>query len=297
MIRFLCPFLVTDLKQIPKSLVAKYNLGLEGVIFDGSKLQSEFKRIKANLLQVQKEFPGKLISLHYPTDNADYIKGGREFLKLLEFIKMAQSLGIRKIILHSNFFVDAFAFNQSTLKAQGAKYLSVFKKLDRILEGFETRICIENMPIIGDQGENFDSIFVFPEDFHIIKKFKNIKINWDLGHWAITCKLLWDIKRLSLRTASIKINFSEYLENERDIIHFHLSSFSGNTFINSNALCREGIPPSRGDIDESYFTNALKRISKSGKITDVSLEINETNYYSRPNLLETLGWLHKNKFI
>ncbi len=297
MIKFLCPFLVTDLKQIPINLVAKYDLGFEGVIFDGIELEKKFNSIKKNLIQLQKKFPNKLISLHYPTDNANYVKGGKELSKLFKFIEMAQELGIEKIILHSNYFLKSGVFDQSLMKLHRLRYISIFKKIEKILNGSGTKVCIENMPIIGNKGDDFDSIFVFPEDFALIKKFKNIKINWDFGHWAITYKLLLDIKRFSTRTALLNINFSEYLRNEKNIIHFHLSSFSGNTFINCNSFCKEGVPPAVGDIDELHFIKALERIQKKDNVIHISLEINEKDYYKRLKLKETLIWLRRYKFI
>lgn len=296
MTRFLCPFLITDTKQIPDKLIRKYNLGLEAICFE-SELLSDFTLIAEQVKKVNSLYPGRLTSFHFPTENADYLRNPKTRKQLFELIELCVKHGINKIVIHSNYFEQLAEFNFTKLPAAREKFIHLFKKIDAKLAGTGLTLLIENMPIIGNKGDDFDSVFVFPKDFNAFKKFKNVKINWDLGHWAFTMAMVEQIKELSPIAIGVKAEFFDFKSILAQIEHCHLSSFKGLAFPSTGGICSEGVPPHLGDYKASDIETAVRMISAAKPNILISLEIAEQDYYNRKNLSTTLGWLRSKGLI
>ncbi len=296
MIKYLVPFLLTDRSQIPEALIKRHDFGLEGILFDGLNLQSPmvFKRIVKNIQEVRKRFPGSLVSIHFPTDNANYLDDHRFRNLLYSYLDLAANEGIEKVILHSNYIQPLHKFDPEKLPLIRKKMLAFYGKLDRYLEGKPVKVAIENMPVIGNDGTDFDSIFVYPQDFKGFSKFKNIYINWDFGHWAFTNKM---VEAANFLAQNKKIKFNDYRTIQGQIIHYHFSSFAGLAFPGAKGYNNEGITPARGDFSEQVLARCLSGLKRTRALYHVSLEIQDANYQKRKNLEITIGWLKNHKLL
>lgn len=296
MARFLCPFLITDIKQIPDKLLSKYNLGLEAICFEG-KLLNSLNFIAKQIEKINNTYSNKLVSFHFPTENANYLENSKIRNQLFKIIDLCQKNNISKIIIHSNYFERSTKFDFTKLPAIRKKFIDIFKKIDAEIIDDNFTLLIENMPIIGNNGDDFDSVFVFPNDFSAFKEFKNIKINWDFGHWAFTMKLIEEIKKLSPVTADLKAHFSDFKNVFSEIEHCHLSSFNGLTFPMTRGVCFEGVPPQLGNYSPTELEAAIRWVNTQKPYIQISLEITEQNYYNRKNLKRTLAWLRTKNLI
>ena len=295
MSQYLCPFSISDIRQIPSILIKEYNLGLEAIILDGSQLKN-LATLKEQINLVQTQFPGRLKSVHFPTENANYSGDKDIFNALLGLIDVCIECSVSKIVIHSNYFQSLEEFDPAKLPSVRLMFEKLFAKMDAHIGDRECTLLIENIPVIGNLGDDFDSIFVFPEDFSCIRKFSNIGIVWDLGHWAFSVAALNSKNRVIPATRK-HADFFEFKEILPDIKHLHVSSFTGIPDKQTGIVCKEGTPMHRGDFKEELFKEALQLIITTNLDILLSLEIAESDYMSRGNLAETLAWLRRNNLF
>lgn len=292
MINLCIPFLLTDFDQIP-SYISEEGYCLEPNLFDGRKLLELLEnRELAGLFREACQY-GTVSAFHFPTENAEYISSDRIKKSLYETIQIMGEHQIPNLVLHSNYIRPAINFDHSELSEIRARYLSFLKYLNEEARAQGVRICLENMPIIGNDGDDFDSVFVFPDDFKGVI-FSNIKITWDIGHWAFTCSRFQSVsEQFNLHRDPPR--FFDFLELQ-EISRYHFSSFQLIDNGTSVGGCKEGVPPQDGDFNEAKLMNACKSIHASPQNFDITLEISEENYYQRNNLLRTIQWFEKNLF-
>lgn len=297
MIKLSSPFLLSNLDQVPFDLVEEKKIQLEGAIFDLQYLKNEgsWEKIELNIDYLSRSYPGILHSLHFPTDNADYIKSINLQQYLYRFIELASSNRISILVLHSNCMQDTLNFKITDVKGARERFLSFLSDLDIFLIDKGVTVCIENLPIIGNQGNEYDSLFVFPEDFAKFN-FQRIKIVWDLGHWAYTCQILSMLQNFSSRVKADKANFRDFLILKDLIAHTHFSSFKGINIPFLNSSYKEGIHPSEGDFSEDTLIKLVQEINGWEKEIGMTLEIQEIDYTNRLNLRKTVDWFEKNIF-
>lgn len=292
--QYLCPFSLFSIRQIPSKLVSEYNLGLEAIIFDGEQIK-DVGVLKKQILGIQKQFPGKLKSVHFPTESANYLENEDMYKALIGLIDVCIECSISKIVIHSNYCQSFEVFDSAALIPVRAKFEEVFTKINTYIGDRKCLLLVENTPVIGNLGDDFDSIFVFPNDFLGLRKLTNIGIAWDFGHWAFTTMALNSQKNIpSTRT---QVDFWEFKEILIDIKHIHLSSFMGIPDHLSSVICIEGIPMHRGDFSKNFFKEALQLLITTKSDILISLEIVELDYAHRRNLAETLAWLRTNYLI
>lgn len=299
MISLGCSFLLSDLQQIPWQTVEHYHFFLEGIIVDANDLRHEktWEKIETNLEYLQNNHPLTPIrALHFPTDNANYIEN-KLLSKLLDrFLKLAGRFAIPVVVLHANFITQYTDFRVEDLATIRDKFQNYFATLNKLACTLPVTVGIENLPIIGNEGTDFDSVFVLPSDFAKLN-FSNIRITWDLGHWAYTYSSLQHLAQYSPSVQVKTPAFLDFLALEERIVHYHFSSYSGYTYPGSASICVEGTPPSDGDGDESLLVHALTALLQSDKQHTITLEIAEVNYHQRDNLTKTLTWFFRNKLI
>jgi hypothetical protein len=292
MIKLGIAYLLSDPKQIPEKLITKHRLLLEPTIFDADELQ---KLIKSKnfyrLLQLGKN-KGEIKAFHFPTENADYLNNTSVKKLLYNTIKKLGENNIPYLVLHSNYFQNLQEFDHQKLVPTRKKYIQFYKKLGKFASRQKVTVCIENLPLIGEQGDDFDSIFVFPEDFKKLS-MTGIKITWDLGHWAYTCDAYGNFANYYSKAK--KPLFTDYLKIKKNIKHFHFSSFK-KRILNNKMTCIEGVVPQMGDYNQATLINACKKIQKQREEISMTLEIREGNYYKRTNLTKTVKWFTKKVF-
>lgn len=295
MIKLAIPFLLTDINQIPYDFVKKHNLLLEGNIFNGNDLLHEYnwEIIEGNIKLINQQLPNRLFSIHFPTDNADYLNSKINRQMLHRFIDLAIKYKILVVVLHSNYIQTLSEFSVGDLSKTRDKFLLFFQKLNYSIRDKNIIICIENMPVIGNNGDDFDSVFIFPEDFSKFN-FSKIKVVWDLGHWFFTYKSLQLLKNYSTRVRVDEVKVSDFFKIQNLIYHMQFSSFKGFTFPQTDSICKEGETPKKGIVEEKLITEILQKINVQFKDMTMTLEIKDTDYTDRQNLYSTIRWIKKN---
>lgn len=291
MIKLCIPFLLTDSNQLPKKLINRRGLWLEANIFNSKELINLVKNNKFSKLLKDANQIGTIRAFHFPVENSDYLESKVLIKLLLKSIKIIGENKIPYLILHSNHIRLIEEFDHKKLSQIRKKYLIFYKTIGKFAQSQNVTLCIENLPIIGNEGNDFDSVFVFPKDFNNLPK-TGIKIAWDMGHWAYTCNTF---KILSKKIKFLSKNspaFFDFLKLKKNLSHFHFSSFK-----KLNPLtCREGVIPQDGDFNKNTLAKYCKIIHNWPQEIGMTLEIQEKNYNKRINLIKTLKWFDSNVF-
>jgi len=285
------PFLLTDISQFPSDLLSN-DIHFEGSIFDGDYLaqDSTWSSIKSNLSSIYRTYGKVIHSLHFPMDNANYLEDLNSRKHLLKYIDLAQQFEIDTIVLHSNCIQPVSKFDLHSLKEIRSRYIDFFHHLNETIKNGSVRLGVENMPIIGDRGIDFDSIFVLPADFDAIN-FSHVGVTWDFGHWAYTHHVLSSLSNFSSAVKVKKTNFSDYLQLKDKIVQTHFSSFLGTTYPDSNSHCNEGVHPEIGTPNIQLLKDALIVVNSWKKIVPMTLEIKENDYRQRMNAVKVMDWV------
>jgi hypothetical protein len=292
MIKLSVPFLLTNDKQLPKKLIKKYDLWLEANVFDSNQLISLVEKNKFSKLLKKAKLIGNVHSFHFPVENADYMESKIVKNLLFETIRI---IGVNKIpylVLHSNHIRPMGKFDHKKLPHIRKRYFDFYKSLGEFAQSQNVIVCIENLPIIGNMGDDFDSVFVFPKDFNNLPK-NGIRIVWDLGHWAYTCNIFKTVSKTIKSLPKSTPIFPDFIKLKKNISHFHFSSFKK---LNS-LMCREGIVPRDGDFNEDELVKCCKIINKWPQEIGMTLEIQEKDYRKRINLIKTIKWFDSKVFI
>lgn len=295
MISLSVPFLLSNPEQIPPEVKSNEKILLEGNVFDAALFTDAdyWKKLENVIKDLNIQYPGKLYSLHFPTENADYMQSGSVEKYLFRFLDLVIKNNIQILVLHTNHIVPHVQFNYKSIISVRKKYFKFFNKIDTYIKGTNSFVCIENLPIIGNNGDDFDSVFVFPEDFSGLK-FERVKIVWDIGHWAYTWSVLKSLNNISPYIMIKPIgSFDSFLSLRDEIKYFQFSSFKTIAFPGTRSKCLEGIVPSKGDIDEHLLRDVLLLIHSWNESYVMSLEIQDEDYKNRINLLDTIDWIDR----
>ena len=286
------PFLLSDPEQISEKFVKQKNILLEATIFDAVELFELIKSKKFSSLLKKAKQKGEIKAFHFPTENANYISSTKLKKLLFQTIKELEKHSIPHLILHTNYIQKRNEFNAKNLLSVRQRYLSFFKKLGAFAKKRNVIVCIENLPIIGNKGDDFDSVFVFPKDFKEIN-IPGVKIAWDLGHWVYTCQAYTDFSKYyqNLRQP----NIDDFLALKNNIRHLHFSSFK-NKVLKKQKVCEEGIIPQAGDYNQIILAKLCKKIHALPQELAMTLEIKEQSYHNRPNLKKTIRWFESKVF-
>lgn len=288
------PFLGLDKDQIDKIWV-KEGYGLEANIFDGRSLFEEDFLYKFNeTLSYAKSLNPSLLTLHFPTDNADYVNNKEIKEKLYKFIEIALKHEVAGITLHANQFLSVEEYQKYNLTDSRKRVIEVLASLDDDLKDTPLWIGIENLPIIGNLGDDFDPIFVYPKDFEELTqlKLKHIGITWDICHWSITYLTHLSISKLYRDKDFAIDNYFEFFDLQDFVNHYHFSSFKHLTIPYSEIRCIEGQLPRDGSIDETLLKRVVVEINKSyvNKKIGMTFEVQEEDYTNRSTSWKTLEW-------
>lgn len=297
MIRLAVPFLLSKPEQIPRELIAENSMFLEGNIFEARSLEDEkhWELVTRSIESLNIQVPGALWSLHFPVENADYLASPAVMKNLFRFMDLAISQNIHTVTIHTNNITPLHSFDPRKLPETRKRYIEFFHKIDKYLTDHNLIVAVENLPVIGNQGDDYDSVFVLPEDFSDFH-FQKIKIVWDIGHWAYT----WMTMRLpghrSDRIQSTDVRFDDFLSIKKNIHYFHFSSFHGFAFPHLQSSCREGVTPQEGDVPEELLLDVVSKIHSSKASYTMTLEIQDADYGNRVNLKKTIAWFTEKIF-
>jgi sugar phosphate isomerase/epimerase len=284
------PFAGLDVSQIDHAWV-RGGGGVEANVFDGRDLSDEtdWSRLDGALRHAR-DLGAQRLTLHFPTDHADWVNDAGAFEKLCRFCDVAAGAGATGVTLHSNLFASQDEWLRFDLADARKRVAARLYDLDSRLDGSPIWLGLENMPIIGSLGTDYDSVFVYPEDFAEIARLGSARIGvtWDVCHWALSYSLARSIAQLQQKPPP-----AEPLDLPPvPVRHVHFASFAGRAMPYWRGECVEGVPPQRGDADESLLAAMLQRALEAapGDVA-VVFEILEDDYLHRRGCWRTLEWV------
>jgi sugar phosphate isomerase/epimerase len=268
--------------------------GLEAYVFDGDDIADEDQwRTLGENLRHASDLGARALTLHFPTENADWVADRAVYDRLRRFCDLAAETGARGVVLHANQFVSLADWPTFDLPGTRARVVDRVAELDEYLGDSPIWIGIENLPVIGAQGIDFDSVFVRPADFDPLAELGSdrVGVTWDVCHWAVTYSTLTAMARLEQRPDPV----SAFELPALPVKHVHFASFSGHAMPTWPDQCLEGVPPLAGDISPDLLAGmlaaALDAATGDGGETGVVFEVQESDYESRKNCWATYDWL------
>ncbi|HEV8559211.1 MAG TPA: TIM barrel protein [Actinophytocola sp.] len=264
--------------------------GIEAYVFDGRQLAGEqpWRRLRANLRRAR-DLGADPLTMHFPTDNADWVHDPDAYAALLRFCELAAEVQADGVVLHSNQFVPVDGWPAFDLAQARKRVVAKLGELDERLTGSPMWIGVENMPIIGSAGLDFDSVFVRPADFDALLELDSpcIGVTWDVCHWAVSYSTLRAIAHLRQEEADV-----HPLDLPAPPVrHIHFASFAGHAMPYWPADCFEGAIPQAGWFDQDLLAAMLaEAIGRAAPGCSVVFEVQEDDYRDRRNCWETLAW-------
>ena len=262
--------------------------GVEAIMFAGSDLRA--------LPSIGRTLRGLSAphTIHFPMNDADYVHDTAALEGLWRTIDTALECRASGVVAHSNCFVRVLDLPFADVAGLRARCLEIYAVIDEYLRGSDLWLGIENMPLMGDLGDDVDPPFVFLEDFAGFK-FEHVVRVLDTAHWAGT----WDtLEYVQAHGVPRELLPPTPVEPLRDTLaggarigHIHLSAAEG-VAVPAPAGCETraaggGIP--RGPEEAKRYEPMVTPVLDSD-IT-VSLEVREDDYRVRENLWRALAWL------
>ncbi|MFD7102018.1 sugar phosphate isomerase/epimerase family protein [Streptomyces celluloflavus] len=276
-------------EQIDTRWVARAG-GLEAYVFDGADLATadRWDTLRANL-RFATDLGAPRLTCHFPTANADWVGDTHAYDQLRRFCDLAADSGASGVVLHANQFVEQADWLDFDLRAARERTVARLAALDEDLDGSPLWIGVENLPVIGAEGIDYDSVFVRPDDYLPLLDLNSPRIGatWDVCHWAVTYTTLASIAQLQQRPPDL----APLALPPVPVKHIHFGSFSGRAIPFRTDVCVEGVPPQRGDIEQPLLAAMLRAAIEAADGPGVVLEIQEDDYLRREHCWTTLEWL------
>jgi hypothetical protein len=282
------PFWGLDSKQVDRPWVDS-GFGLEAILFNGAELD-ELDQLDQTLSDVTGD---NALALHFPMSNADYLRNRGVRDKLYSFLDLAHRHSARGVVLHSNCHVVVEDLASFDLNATREHVLSFLHELDCRLAGSSLWVGVENMPVMGDLGDDVDAVFVYPHDFDDFC-FKNVGVTVDIAHWMGTLATTRRARELRLSAELFpRLRECELLDIGAlapHVRHLHLSSVEGVALPFRRRGLKTGLVPGTTETAEQY-EQVLRCFAAPNRL--VSLEVAEDDYHDRHRLWAALEWLRQ----
>ncbi|WP_159029902.1 TIM barrel protein [Streptomyces marincola] len=264
--------------------------GIEAYVFDGDDLAGEDHwRLLAENLRHIRALGARALTLHFPTEHADWVHDGDAYRKLLRFCEVAAEHGAAGVTLHANQFVAASDWPGFDVAERRRRVLGRLAELDAALAHLPIWIGVENLPVIGVQGIDYDPVFVYPADFAGLAEIGSprLGVTWDICHWAVTHALARAVGNLTQRPTVL-----DPLDlPEAPLRHIHFASFAGIALPHLPYTCTEGVAPQDGDADPGVLAGMLGAALDRAPGAGVVFEVQEEDYGDRRTCWSTLSWL------
>jgi hypothetical protein len=268
----------------------------EAILFDYNDLLNPNWFIAwENIKQAVYIFGKQGISFHFPIDECNIIESHFVKEKLIETIKRCDDLGIEIIVLHSNFRYSLYTWPMYSISHLRDVFISEILEIAHKYSKYVC-ICIENMPPIGNNNDDADPLFLTVEDFKYNDQL--VKITWDISHYynmVASMEIARDNKEYKcILPRYEKCDYYDFYRIWDNIYHWHFSAFNNIANPISGDNCMEGCLPNMcHSVAETFFVTAINKIIKNSD-KKIVLEISETDYVNRSNILNCIEWLNKN---
>ncbi|MEH0928455.1 TIM barrel protein [Micromonospora sp. CPCC 205558] len=276
------PFWGLDVGQLDQRWLDR-GYGVEALLFRADELR-ELAVLDRNLAAVASEAP---LTMHFPMD-ANYLEDRWIRDRLYEFIDIALRRGARGVVVHSNYLIPVERLHRHDFASLRERFLKVFGEVDEHLAGTDLWLGVENMPLVGDLGDDVDAVFVYPSDFADLR-FSNVGITFDFAHWVGALESTHEATRSDVPADVLPpVQHCELLDATvlRDRLkHLHFGAVSGVALPVRRSQARGGEVPG-DDVRYSALAQSL-----CGAGLTMSLELAEADYHRRVNLWRGLDWL------
>ena len=286
----LMPYAASEKEQIDEDWVADGG-GVEAIFFSPADIDQ-----MDHSLDVFTDIPGPK-TVHFPMVEMSSINDKATYRSLCKLVELSASLGALGVVCHSNYLVEISKIPSINFEDARREISLLLNEVGDLAERYGLWLGIENMPIIGDEGDNTDALFVFPSHYRYIESSGIVRV-LALAHWVgslDTCRASAASPELSkyIPTWSVK-NLNEdpfSIDSFPRIGHSHISKVSGLALPFGRSTARGGAVPS-GEI----YADLVARLVRAG-VQTASLEIAESDYSARVRFYEALGWLEQAKVL
>lgn len=295
-LRFSRPFLATDIRQWDSAWSDSGGV-TEAVIFDRAALcgAANWAAVQANL-QLVAERRGPVI-FHFPVNDSNYILDGIVRDRLWQVLDVLDAVGAIGLVLHSNQTMPTAYWTASTTRAAQERFAAFIPRLQERITGSSFWVGLENMPIMGNDGSEFDPVLVYPEDFTTFEYGVNLGITWDFCHYSYTVHVGELLQQGSLR----EHRYYPHLRRDcsidslwalrEHVLHLHFSAFTGVATVDGGGECREGVVPWESTLGIRYYEDLLLQAAgRFPQASTVTLEITEDDYLMRKRFGSVYKW-------
>lgn len=292
--KFSLPFLAYRLDQLPSKEECG-NQCVEAIVFDRKDLEeAQWKLIWKGVQGAVSQYGPQNVTFHFPVNNSDYVADLFVRKRLVEALARASDLGLSGVVVHSNRIGRLKSWEGKNLQEERMRVIEALTEVrSQIPRG--TWLALENMPVMDNYGIEIDPLFVYPEDFKVLRQTE-VRVVFDVCHFSSTQANLREVvsgRQNPLYYPSIKnggdLDFLEILDL---IVHWHFSAFLGVANPDTEEICKEGVLPSKGSFGEEYYRKVFREISaRTSASSHMVFEIQEENYQDRKEAREMLKWV------
>lgn len=285
-------FLAYDHEQLPEP--GRYcNDAVEAVIFNRDHLEEEpWQATWINVEIAVAQYGPDNVTFHFPMNESDYIEDDFVYKRLVESYQRATDLDLAGVIVHSNRIRPAAEwrrFNQTTERAQIGELLA---KLRETNSSSSTWIALENMPSVGNYGDEVDPLYISPADFDTLPS--NIGIVWDVCHAMCSLQYAQAHQKGELPDSIYlrpdAADFANIESISERVAHWHFASSKGLNLPSTGTTCTEGMLPKEGDLPELMYEQQIRIIHAIGSAATVNFEVLEDDYSQRLRGPAIIAW-------
>ncbi len=269
------------------------NEAVEAVLFHKDHLEEElWQNTWRNVGAAVTQYGAENVTFHFPMNGSDYMEDDSVRAKLLESYQRASDHGLAGVIVHSNRIRAAAEWRQFDQVAERSRIGELLSNLRGRNSSSTTWLGLENMPSVGNYGDETDPLFISPADFDELPD--NVGIVWDVCHALCSLQYAWAHQRgelpdqLYLRPEAT--DFTNVPSLGKRVVHWHFASSKGLNSPDNGVTCTEGMLPAEGDLDESVYEQQMRLIQAIGSNAAVNFEVQEDNYAQRQRGPLIIAW-------
>lgn len=286
-------FYALDINQASNDLM--WNFGkAEAILFSIDDLENKnWELAWKNIEEISKKIGSENVSFHFPMDDCNYYKDSFVKYRLINAMDRAESLGIKKIVIHPNIRYEIKEWQYIDRKKMKKVLYDTISQISNNKK-YNTILCLENMPPIGNGYNDTDSAILFIDDF-----VEGINYTLDICHYFNVVKTMKEARNKecwkNILAEIKKCDYFDFIKKLELIKHFHFSAFNHIADPFKGQYCNEGLLPNNSIVNEKYYKKAMKIIYDDAAKNDKSIifEISDSDYSNRKNIFDMLAWAKK----